>query len=407
MYAFYGIIFNNIRIRLNYTIITYTITSMSIRKLPYNHTLLIAEIGTSHDGSLKKAKELIDIAVTAGADCIKFQWVYANEILHPNTGTVDLPAGKIRLYDRFKELEVDPSFFYNIKEYIHSKGKLFSCSPFGIKSLRELFALKPDYIKIASPELNHYPLLKELVRLELMLPKPERIPVIISTGVSKLVDINNAIKILLPIIQPNTDSLFILHCITSYPAPESEYNLAILQTLKKNFSLPVGVSDHSLNPTLVPLLSIACGANVIEKHITLNNNDVGLDDPVALNPQNFTKMVKAVRRATNLDMEALFSECFYEFGEDTVEKVIGNGIKNLASSEKSNYGRTNRSVHVMHDMKTGDIIKDHDIAVLRTEKELIPGMSPVYYESLFGKKLLHDVSSGQGLLKEDVELTNE
>ncbi|OJF75942.1 MAG: spore coat protein [Treponema sp. CETP13] len=375
---------------------------MSIQKLPYNHTLLVAEIGTSHGGSIEKAKKLIDVAATAGADCIKFQWVYANEILHPNTGTVKLPGGNIRLYDRFKELEVEPSFFSKMKEYVHLKGKLFSCSPFGLKSLRELFSLKPDYIKIASPELNHYPLLKELVHLELTLPPSERIPVIISTGVSELADIKNAVKILSPIIQPNTDSLILLHCITSYPAPESEYNLATLQTLTDIFSLPVGVSDHSLNPTLIPVLSIACGSCTIEKHITLNNDDSGLDDPVALNPKDFTKMVKAVRRASNLDMEGLYSDCFYEFGEETVEKIIGDGIKHLAISEKSNYGRTNRSIHVMHDMKAGDIIKENDIAVLRTEKKLMPGMSPIYYEQLFGKKLLHSVASGQGLLEKDV-----
>jgi len=381
MFALNGIIFIILKIRLNYTIITYTITSMSIHTQPFDHTLIVAEIGTSHGGSIKKAKELVDAAVTAGADCIKFQWVYANEILHPKTGLVKLPGGEIPLYDRFKELEVEPSFFYAMQDYVHSRGKLFSCSPFGIKSLQELFALKPDYIKIASPELNHYPLLKELVNLE---------------------NIKKAFAILKPIIEPESNTLTLLHCVTSYPAPETEYNLAVIETLHEIFTIPVGVSDHSLNPTEVPVLGVACGACVIEKHITLSTKDDGLDDPVALNPEDFKKMVTAVHRANILTKEALFSECYDEFGEKTVEEIIGDGNKQLADSEKMNYGRTNRSIHVMHDMQVGQYITKDDIAVLRTEKILKPGMSPEYYEALLGKKIIHSVAAGQGLQQADI-----
>ncbi|MBQ1662276.1 MAG: N-acetylneuraminate synthase family protein, partial [Treponema sp.] len=100
--------------------------------------LVIAEIGTSHGGSLEKAYALIDEAADSGADIIKFQWVYADEILHPETGFVELPGGKIRLYDRFKELEVPKEFFASCLEYTHKKGLLFACSPFGLKSLEEL-----------------------------------------------------------------------------------------------------------------------------------------------------------------------------------------------------------------------------------------------------------------------------
>ncbi|HZK20181.1 MAG TPA: N-acetylneuraminate synthase family protein [Treponemataceae bacterium] len=369
-------------------------------KHAFEPALIIAEIGTAHDGSFDKAKKLVNAAIEAGADCIKFQWVYADEILHPNTGFVTLPSGNISLYNRFKELEVEPVFFYKIKEYIHSKQKLFCCSPFGIKSLRELFALKPDYIKIASPELNHYPLLKELVRLELS--TQERIPVIISSGVSTLSDIKKTLQILNPIIQHNTNSLSLLHCITSYPAPEIEYNLSLIPALKKQFNIPIGVSDHSLDPYLIPVLSIACGAHIIEKHITLSNEDTGLDDPVALNKKNFKKMVTAVRRAEIIEREALFSDCFDRFGKETVEKIIGNGKKKLAKSEKAHYGRTNRSIHVMNNMKAGSVITKNDIAVLRTEKNLKPGMSPEYFESLFGNILNKDISAGQGLLLDDI-----
>ena len=110
-------------------------------------SLIIAEIGTAHGGSLEKAKELVDAAALSGADVIKFQWVYADEILHPNTGYVELPGGRIRLYDRFKQLECPPDFYRQMIEYVHKAGCKFCCSPFGLRSLDELIELKPDYVK--------------------------------------------------------------------------------------------------------------------------------------------------------------------------------------------------------------------------------------------------------------------
>src|SRR5574344_70880 len=111
---------------------------------------IIAEIGTAHGGSESKAFELIDAAKEAGADCVKFQWVYADEILHPDTGFVNLPGGKTRLYDTFKQLECSSDFYKKCLEYSHKKGLLFACSPFGTKSFEELAKLNPDAIKIAS-----------------------------------------------------------------------------------------------------------------------------------------------------------------------------------------------------------------------------------------------------------------
>ena len=233
---------------------------------------IIAEIGTSHGGSLEKAKKLIDCAVDNGADWVKFQWVYADEILHPNTGFVKLPTGNIRLYDRFKALEVEPDFFAECERYTHEKGAKFTCSPFGIRSLEELMEIKPDAVKIASPELNHIPLLKKLAEIR----KRNNIHVIISSGVSKLCDIERALEIL------GRDNITLLHCITFYPAPEEEYNLNVIPNLSKIFGVPCGVSDHSLDPILVPSIACALGATMIEKHITLSKETDGLDDPVAL-----------------------------------------------------------------------------------------------------------------------------
>lgn len=368
-----------------------------------SHTLIIAEIGTAHSASFDTAQQLVRLAVEAGADCIKFQWVYADEILHPNTGFVDLPGGKIRLYDRFKQLEVDPSFFYRIQEYVHSLGKTFMCSPFGRKSLEELFMIKPDYIKIASPELNHIPLLRQLVELELVLPPDERIPVVLSTGVSTMDDIEKALAVLEPLKQQGTNALSLLHCVTSYPAPPEDYNLALLQNYLAEFDIPIGVSDHTLDPCIVPILSVACGGTIIEKHITLSRKTDGLDDPVALDPADFKHMVQEVRRAEKMDIDGIFAHAYDEFGEEMTENVIGDGEKALAPSEKANYGTTNRSIHFMHFMKKDEIIGEKDIAVLRTEKILTPGISPEFWEDVIGKALIQDVDDGEGLIWKHIQ----
>ena len=353
---------------------------------------------------MEKARELVDAAAWAGADTIKFQWVYADEILHPDTGYVKLPTGNIRLYDRFKQLECPPSFYKEMLDYVHSKGCKFCCSPFGLRSLAELLELKPDFVKVASPELNHFPMLKALVDYSAKAGAAE-VPVILSSGVSKLSDIKNAIDI------TGTDNVSLLHCITSYPAPENEYNLKVISTLSEQFGIECGVSDHSLDPVLVPVLSVACGGKVIEKHITLSRATMGLDDPVALEPEQFALMVHTVHQTEatfrhygdELGMERTIEQLSDQFGKERVKAVLGDGVKRLAPAEEANYGRTNRSLHFMRDMKAGEIIGEGDVAVLRTEKVLTPGLTPDWLDKVTGKKLLRDVTSGAGVQKEDIE----
>jgi len=347
---------------------------------------IIAEIGTSHEGSIDKAKILIEKAKFAGADCVKFQWVYADEILHPNTGFVNLPTGKIPLYQRFKELEVNPEFFYKLREFSSELNIKFMCSPFGPKSLIELLQINPDFIKIASPELNYIQLLQLLNK-----KNDKNIPVVLSSGVSKLSDIENALECF-----SNTDNLTLLHCITSYPAPETEYNLNLIKNLSSILGIKTGVSDHSLNPYIVPLLSLYCGATMLEKHITLNNDDLGLDDPVALNIENFKKMTDSIKQAKLILNDDLFTELKKHFGE-IVDKTLGSGVKKLAKSEKDNYTRTNRSLRFMKDLSKGDIISLNDIGILRTEKILEVGVHPIFLDNFIGKKITKDIKSGDAV----------
>ncbi|MBO4532475.1 MAG: N-acetylneuraminate synthase family protein [Treponema sp.] len=368
-------------------------------------SLIIAEIGTSHEGSLEKAKQLVDAAADSGADAVKFQWVYADEILHPKTGFVALPTGNIPLYERFRQLECPVDFYRQMVDYVHSRGCKFCCSPFGLRSLRELLSLKPDILKVASPELNHYPMLKEIARYrkEQLARGEEPVPVVLSSGVSKLEDIQKAIDIV------GVEGVSLLHCITSYPAPESEYNLKVITTLKNTFGIECGVSDHSLDPVLVPCLSIACGGTVIEKHITLSRQTMGLDDPVALEPEQFALMVHTVHQTEatmrhygqTVGMQRTIDQLSEQFGQDKVIAVLGDGIKRLAPAEEANYGRTNRSLHFMRSMKAGEVIGKDDVAVLRTEKVLSPGLTPDWLDKVIGAKLLRDVEDGQGVQEMD------
>lgn len=364
-------------------------------------SLIIAEIGTSHEGSLEKAFQLIDAAADAGADAIKFQWVYADEILHPDTGFVKLPTGNIRLYDRFKQLECSVDFYKQCIDYVHSKNCQFCCSPFGVRSLKELLELKPDIVKVASPELNHFPMLKALAeyRAEQKARGEEMVPVVLSSGVSKLKDIEKALEIV------GTEKVSLLHCITSYPAPESEYNLKLIGNLKNICGIECGVSDHSLDPILVPSISIACGGTIIEKHITLSRKTAGLDDPVALEPEQFGVMVHVVHQSEasirhygeELGRQRIIEQIADQYGMEKVLEVMGNGVKKLAPSETANYGRTNRSLHFMNKMSAGQIVQQQDIGVLRTEKVLTPGIGPEFLDDIIGKTLAHAVESGSGV----------
>ena len=351
--------------------------------------LVIAELGTSHQGDLDKARRLIDAAARAGADCIKFQLVHAGEILHPRSGVVDLPTGKIALYDHFKAMERDTGFYAALKEHTEKSGALFLCSPFGIGSARELRSLGARALKIASPELNHFPLLKEAASYDL--------PLIVSTGVSTLGDIERAVTI------TGRKNTVLLHCITSYPAPEEEYNVAVVQTLRAIFGVETGLSDHSLDPVLVPALAVRCGACAVEKHFTLSRDGGGLDDPIALEPSGFRRMVRAIRQVeSDADGEESLARLRADFGRERVAAVLGSGVKELAASELSNYGRTNRSLHAMREILVGAAIAEEDVAILRTEKVLRPGLDPRFLSVVVGARARRRIPDGEGIEWADI-----
>ncbi|MDR2019607.1 MAG: N-acetylneuraminate synthase family protein [Treponema sp.] len=350
--------------------------------------LIIAELGTSHGGDPVKAREMADAAAEAGADCIKVQIVYAREILHPKTGLVPLPGGAVSLYDRFKALELDPGFYADLKEYAEARGLLFLASPFGLQSARELRALGPKALKIASPELNYTALLRELASYDL--------PILLSAGVARLGDIEEALALLPP------GKVCLLHCVTAYPAPEEDYNLRVLPGLAGIFGLPVGLSDHSQDPELAPMLAIAMGAAAVEKHFCLSRDDPGLDDPIALPPADFARMVRGIRRASGLEPEALTGALSRERGAERVAAVLGDGVKRLAPSEAANYMRTNRSIHAIRDITAGEILAPGMFAVLRTEKILRPGLPPSWEDKIAGRRAASFIPAGEGIRLDDI-----
>ena len=353
---------------------------------------IIAEIGTAHNGDLATAKRLVDAAAQAGADCAKFQTVFADEIVPPNVGEVPLPGGSIPLYDRFRSLEQPIEFYAALLEHCKSRDIDFLSTPFGLESARLLRSINVQCIKIASPELNHLPLLSEVAGY--------RLPLILSTGVSRLEDIERAVETCRE-VNPSID-LCLLHCVTSYPAPPEDYNLHVMSGLKTIFGVDVGVSDHSLDPRLVPLLSTTLGVTTIEKHICLSRSGDGLDDPIALDPAAFAVMVDAVRWAEETELGQVIEYCCREFGESVVQKTLGNGHKQLSDSERSNYGRTNRSIHAICDLPAGHTIGKDDYRLLRTEKVLRPGLPPHLADVVEGATLRRAVPAGEGICWNDL-----
>ena len=350
---------------------------------------LIAEIGTAHQGDLGRAEKLIRRAGSAGADCLKFQVVLAREILHPDTGLVELPGGATPLYDVFKSLEREDTFYSDLKSMTESEGLEFLATPFGMESAALLKELSPKRVKIASPEVNHIPLLRNVASWG--------VPVLLSSGVSLLGDLEEALNIL------GRESTTILHCVTSYPAPEEEYNLNLLPHLAGLLGVPVGVSDHTLDPLLIPSLAFIKAAVVLEKHFTLDRNDPGLDDPIALDPGDFRKMRDFLDKLADFDSDEKALESLkVTFGTDRLESALGRGVKILAESERQNYGLTNRSIHVTRELHPGAVLKREDLAVLRTERILRPGLHPRFLELLPGKIVKRFIPSGEGLVWDDV-----
>lgn len=345
---------------------------------------IIAEAGSNHDGKMEQAKELIDAAAEAGADAVKFQLFRAAKIYPPNAGKIPMPQGKkLDLYKFFEQVELPFKWLPILKKYAENKGLAFVVTPFDEKAVDELEKADIRAYKIASPELNHLPLLKHIAE--------KQKPIIASTGLCKLSDIEEAVEVF---YNKGNKQFILLHCVTGYPAKPEEYNLRVIGTLIRAFQVPVGISDHSLDPVLVPRLAVAAGASVVEKHFTINKKLPGADHSFALEPQELKLMVDEIRKVEKWN-DGL-KERFIN-SRPSHKKIMGDGRKTITASEAELYPGDKRSIFAIKNINKGEKIAKNNIAVLRAERYLKPGIHPRYYPLVLGTKAVKPIKKFSGL----------
>lgn len=313
---------------------------------------IIAEAGVNHNGSLKTAKKMVDVAKLSGADAIKFQTFKAENIVTRNTLKADYQVkntGEDTLqYSMLKQLELSYFDFCEIKEYCDDSGIEFLSTPFDLESIGFLQELGIRLFKIPSGEITNFPYLKKIGQTGL--------PVIMSTGMSTLDEIGDAIMVLK---KYGSRDISLLHCTTEYPAPLASVNLKAMQTIAEIFNLPVGYSDHT-EGIVVSVAAAAMGAVVIEKHFTLDRNMEGPDHKASLVPDELKALVQSVRE---------------------VEMALGNGKKIPSECERKNADVARKSIVANKYIKAGEIFTEDNISVKRPGT----GISPMKWNSVLGK----------------------
>ncbi|HIH12164.1 TPA: N-acetylneuraminate synthase [Candidatus Woesearchaeota archaeon] len=255
---------------------------------PGNPCFIIAEAGVNHDGNIEKAKRMIDVAVAAGADAVKFQ-TFTGETLASKDAMLatyhkkGATSEKETLKDLLKRLELNKEEHIALFKYARERGILIFSTPFDEASVDILEELRVDLYKIASFSLTNYPLLRHIAS--------KNKPMIMSTGLHNLGEIEEAVKV---IYETGNIQLALLHCTSHYPITPSDSNLRTMQTLRFAFEVPVGYSDHTMGITIT-LASVAMGANIVEKHYTLNTQAYGVDHDASISPAELYQLVQGIR----------------------------------------------------------------------------------------------------------------
>lgn len=350
---------------------------------------IIAEAGSNHNGNLGQAKKLIDAAAYAEADAVKFQ-LFKAEMLYPeNCGFIELQNAKVDFFNILKKMELPLEWLGILKEYSEKKSLVFLCSCFDEESAESLENIGIEAHKLASPELNHIPLLEYLGK--------KNKPIIMSAGISKLGDIEEAID---TCYDQGNEQVVLLHCVSAYPTPIEDCNLNVLKTLKQAFDVPVGFSDHTLDPVIVPVSAAAIHVNVIEKHFTLSKKLEGPDHFFALEPQELKKMVREIRNVEKTKDRLAYAQNL--IGRKDLDTVLGIYRKIIAPSECDIYPNDKRSIHAIHNIQKGEILSNDNIRVLRSERNLNAGIHPRFYKLVMGKIVNRDISYGSGIVWDDL-----
>ncbi len=334
--------------------------------------LIIAEAGSNHDRKFEQALKLIDIAVEAKADAIKFQLFRAEKMYPKIFKKVDYLEKlgiKKSIYDIIKEMEMPYDWIPKISEYCKKKNIIFLSTPFDKKSVDILDEYVPAF-KVASYELTHIPLITNIAK--------KGKPMIISTGASNLEEIRETVDAVYKI---GNNEICLMQCTAKYPAPLESINLRAINTLKREFGVPVGLSDHSQEPLLAPCLAVAIGANLIEKHFTINKYLPGPDHLFALEPSELKEMVSGIRKAENL---------------------LGSGDKVLQEVEQE-LVKYRRAVFTIKNIKEGEVLSENNIAILRKPGTGENFIFPKEYKNIIGKKVIKDLHANYCLTFEDIE----
>lgn len=330
--------------------------------------LIIAEAGVNHNGSLKKAKKLVDIAKWAGADIVKFQTFDASEIVTRSAKKANYQNRSIgkkkSQHQMLEKLSLDSKMHFILSNYAKSKKIEFLSTGFDINNLKMLLGLGIKRIKIPSGEITNMQLLEFAAK--------QKLPIILSTGMSNLKEIQDAIKILNK--HRNTkSSITVLHCTSEYPAPLNEANILVLKTLIKKLKTSVGYSDHTLGVE-ASIGAVALGAKIIEKHFTINRNSLGPDHKTSLDPHQLKTFIKSIRN---------------------IDKALGNKEKKVTKSEKKNKFFSRRSLVALKLIKKGEVFNLKNIGAKRPGK----GISPMKIYTLLGKKSKYNYKIDQTIKK--------
>jgi len=313
---------------------------------------VIAEAGVNHNGDIKLAKKLIDVAKSAGVDAVKFQTFKAENVVSKVAQKAEYQkettgADESQL-DMVKNLELTFQDFRELKKYCEEKEILFLSTPFDLESIEFLESLDIPIYKVPSGEVNNL--------LYLMKIAGTGKPIIMSTGMTDLDEVSSALEVLR---DNGAGTITLLHCNTQYPTPFEDANIKAMLTLKERFGIAVGYSDHTLGIE-APVAAVALGATVIEKHFTLDKNMEGPDHKASLDPQELKAMVTAIRN---------------------IEVALGDGIKRPSKSEISNKEVARKSIVARRNIIKGEIFTENNITVKRPGN----GISPMRWFEIIGE----------------------
>lgn len=321
------------------------------------HTLIIAEAGVNHNGDFEMAKRMVLAAKEAGADIVKFQTANVDLLVSEYAEMAEYQkknTGKIQSQrDMLQKILLSYNEFIALSNFCSEVGIKFLSTPFDIESIRFLSGLGIDVWKVPSGEITNYPYLVEIAKTKL--------PIILSTGMSTLDEIDDAIKLL----QENgSGKITLLHCTTEYPTPYRHVNLNAMSTLRERFGLDIGYSDHTLGME-VPIAAAALGAVIIEKHFTLSRKMEGPDHQASLEPGELKEMIQSIRR---------------------LEKALGDGKKQPTDVEKKNAMAARKSIIARKDIQEGECLTEDNL----TTKRPGTGISPMKWNEVLGTMAVRD-----------------